>query len=84
MFTVKKYLSGLAGLLFLLAFLMTGCVKDESIAPLSEDELFKSIQSYDALLGSESRSGEDADSIDDGEITDDEDDEDDTDRSTKH
>ena len=82
MFATKKYLSILAGMLFLMAFLMTGCVKDESHAPLSEDELFKSMQSYDSHLEGLTKSGEDC--LDDGEITDDEDDEDDTDRSTKH
>ena len=82
MFTVKKYLSGILGLLFLLAFLLTGCVKDEAIAPLADDELYKSIQAYDAQLDADVKSGDAGDC--DGEITDDEDDEDDTDRSTKH
>lgn len=82
MFTAKKYLSGIAGLLFLLSFLMTGCVKDEAIAPMADDELFKSIQAYDAQLDGDIKAGDEGDC--DGDITDDEDDEDDTDRSTKH
>ena len=86
MITTKKYISYLAGLLFLLTFLMTGCVKDDSISPISEDATFKSMQSYDAQM-QDGRSGDDDTTIgggdDDGDITDDEDDEDDTDRS-KH
>ena len=82
MYTSKKYLSILSGLLFVLAILLTGCAKDEAISPLSEDALFKSIQDYDAQSGETQRSGDEP--IDDGDITDDEDDEDDTDRSDKH
>jgi hypothetical protein len=62
---------------------MTGCVKDDSISPLSEDETFKSMQMYDALM-EDGRSGDHDGTTwgdDDGDITDDEDDEDDTDRS---
>ncbi len=66
----------------MLTFLMTGCVKDDSISPVSEDETFKSMQSYDAQI-MDGKSGDDDDTTDDGDITDDEDDEDDTDRS-KH
>ena len=83
MIILKKYLSGLAGLLFLLAFLMTGCVKDDDTAPLSEDALFKSMQRYDDQMNDDSKSGDDGEPCGDGDITDDEDDEDDTDRSHK-
>lgn len=84
MITLKKYLSGLAGALFLLAFLMTGCVKDDDTTPLSDDALFKSIQSYDDHLNNDLKSNMDGDPCDEDDITDDEDDEDDTDRSNHH
>jgi hypothetical protein len=83
MITTKKYLSILAGFLFVLAFLMTGCVKDDDTTPLSEDALFKSMQDYDQQFHGDSRSDTDGGPCGGGEITDDEDDEDDSDRSHK-